>query len=291
MKNSLNSVSMCLNVVDTRRNVDVYPDFNPTPHLSSNRNGPPLIDAEAGIRVVARVEPELNPSTALSLPVFVPRQTAIEEPLNAALDFSVISARFIENGGMFIVVDDLLAVEALESLRHFCLGATVWRRSYEPGYVGAFPEDGFASVLLFEIADALRHAMPGVLGGHRLAQWWALAYGQGLSGTDVHADDSDISVNLWITKTEANLQRDRGGLMMWDRTPPDDWRFEDYNGDSEKVRSWLTEAGATETIIPHRANRAVVFRGHLFHRSDGTNFAPGYENRRRNITLLFSRMY
>jgi len=272
------------------RNVGIYPEFyyfrSQTPRDEIETLPP---DANAGTYASATSQCEAEASRALSLPLFIPTQIGIEKPLNEAVDFGRISAEFMQDDSSFVIIDDFLSLEALESLRHFCLGATVWRRSYERGYVGAFPEDGFASVLLFEIADALRHAMPGPLGGHRLAQWWALAYDQRLSGTDVHADDSEISVNFWITRTEANLQRGRGGLVMWDRTVPDDWKFEDYNGNNEKVRLWLAEMGATETVIPHRANRAVMFRGHFFHRSDGTNFAPGYENRRRNITFLFHR--
>ena len=42
-------------------------------------------------------------------------------------------------------------------------------------------------------------------------------------------------------------------------------------------------------VIPYRANRAVLFEGHLFHRTDDFTFAPGFENRRRSVTLLFRR--
>lgn len=274
------------------RNIDLYPGFvNITSDLQRNRASSQTADVEAEVGTSITSVDELNASAALALPLFIPTESMIGQPLNTALDLGMISSRFSENGAQFVVIDDLLSVEALHSLRHFCLGATVWRRSYEPGYVGGFPEDGFASVLLFEIADALQEEMPAVLAGYRLAQWWAFAYDQRLSGTDIHADDADISVNLWITRTEANLQRDRGGLIMWNYAAPENWKFQDYNGDSGKVRSWLGEVGATETIIPHRANRAVLFRGQLFHRSDGTNFAPGYENRRRNITFLFHRVH
>ena len=274
------------------RNGDLYPDFFDMRSNGRCREiGTQMADVEAETGSSMGVAREVNASASPSLPLFIPRQAAIGQPLNAALDFPSVSSRFIEHGSTFVVIDDLLSFEALESIRQFCLGATVWRRSYEHGYVGAFPEDGFASVLLFEIADALQQAMPDVLGGHRLVQWWAFAYDQGLSGTDVHADDADISVNLWITRTEANLQPDRGGLVIWDRVAPDNWKFQEYNGDSKKVRSWLAQAGATETVIAHRANRAILFSGHLFHGSEGTNFALGYENRRRNITFLFHKTH
>jgi hypothetical protein len=33
----------------------------------------------------------------------------------------------------------------------------------------------------------------------------------------------------------------------------------------------------------------VLFEGHQFHKTDDFTFAPGFENRRRSVTLLFRR--
>jgi hypothetical protein len=33
----------------------------------------------------------------------------------------------------------------------------------------------------------------------------------------------------------------------------------------------------------------LVFRGSIFHQTAATRFADGFENRRRNITMLFRR--
>ena len=42
---------------------------------------------------------------------------------------------------------------ALEKLRRFCLDSTIWRQIYDGGYLGAFPEHGFAPPLLAQIAE------------------------------------------------------------------------------------------------------------------------------------------
>jgi len=39
--------------------------------------------------------------------------------------------------------------------------------------------------------------------------------------------------------------------------------------------------------VPYRENRAVLFDSRLFHGTDAPEFAPGYENHRINITMLF----
>ncbi len=63
--------------------------------------------------------------------------------------------------------------------------------------------------------------------------------------------------------------------------------YEDRSGPA--IRAYLAGTGSSETIIPHRQNRAVIFDANLFHGSDTVNFSPGYENHRINITLLFGR--
>ena len=56
------------------------------------------------------------------------------------------------------MIDGFLSPEALAQLRRFCWGSTIWRRNYENGYLGAFPETGFACPLLAQIAGRLRKA-------------------------------------------------------------------------------------------------------------------------------------
>jgi hypothetical protein len=55
------------------------------------------------------------------------------------------------------------------------------------------------------------------------------------------------------------------------------------------VRKYLDGHNAESTDIPYRANRAVLFEGHLFHKTDDLSFAPGFTNRRRSLTFLFRR--
>lgn len=45
--------------------------------------------------------------------------------------------------------------------------------------------------------------------------------------------------------------------------------------------------GTLRNSIPHRANRAVIFKSTLFHRTDSFTFKSDYLSRRINISLLF----
>ena len=123
------------------------------------------------------------------------------------------------------VIDNFLSDEALAELRRFCWGSTVWRTNYERGYLGAVPEHGFASPLLAQIADEFRTVYADICGSHALKYLWAFKYDSTLDGVGIHADDAAVNVNFWITPDEANLDPERGGLIVWDVAAPLDWEY------------------------------------------------------------------
>jgi len=176
-------------------------------------------------------------------------------------------------------------------LQRFCLRSTVWRRPYPPGYLGANPESGFFGPLLLQIAAELRLALPELLGEHHLSYWWSFVCQHQRPGTDIHADQSDISLNFWITPDSANLQPGGGGLDVWDVAAPADWTFDDYNSGVRDIRAFLRQEGARQTSIAYAENRALLFKGSIFHQTAAVRFAEGFENRRRNVTMLFRRTH
>ena len=52
------------------------------------------------------------------------------------------------------------------------------------------------------------------------------------------------------------------------------------------LRQTLTAAGRV-TTIPYKCNRAAIFVSDQYHESLPFTFAPGYAQRRANLTLLF----
>ena len=188
-----------------------------------------------------------------------------------------------------VVLDDFLSAEALDGLRRYCWGSTVWQRAYADGYLGAMPKSGFGCPLLAQIAEELRSRFPDIFAGHSLGHMWGFKYDSSLTGINVHADEAAVNVNFWITPDEANLDPGHGGLVVWDVMAPLDWNAEQYNGDVPATRKFLADTGAQSQTVPYRANRAVIFDSDLFHETDVLTFKPGYENRRINITMLFGR--
>jgi tetratricopeptide (TPR) repeat protein len=202
-----------------------------------------------------------------------------------------ISAQWPGLKPQIAVIDNLLTDDALAALRRFCLEHPMWRKAYPNGYLGAFPEDGFASPLLGQIADELRAAYPVIFEGHALNYLWGFKYDSQLSGIGIHADQAAVNVNFWITPDDANLDPDSGGLVVWDVAAPLDWNFTKFNQDKGTIRDFLVRHGAKPRRVPYRQNRAVIFDSDLFHETDVIRFKDGYENRRINVTMLYGRRH
>ncbi|HEX4104790.1 MAG TPA: tetratricopeptide repeat protein [Rhizomicrobium sp.] len=189
-----------------------------------------------------------------------------------------------------VVMDDFLTPEALKKLRAYCAGSTVWRKNYPAGYLGAAPEDGFACPLLAQIVEEIQTAFAPILGEEKFRYLGAFKYDSELcTGTNTHADNSGVNVNFYIAPDDANLDAQSGGMEIWDVGPPDLGAMRRLNASEGAVREFLQRAGAKRTVIPHRANRAVIFKSTLFHKTDNFKFKTDYLSRRINVSLLFGQ--
>lgn len=209
--------------------------------------------------------------------------------LNPRLDVEAIEAQWLAKQPEILFVDEVLTPEALAAMRAFCWEATIWKKEYENGYLGAFIGDGFATPLLLQIAEELRTRFPRIFKDHRLTQSWSFKHDSARRGLGMHADAAAVNVNFWITPDEANLNPASGGLVVWDKEAPQDWNFKEYNSEKNrgKIQAFLERSGAQMVRIPYRCNRAVIFNSDLFHETDDVTFRDDYLSRRINITLLY----
>lgn len=207
--------------------------------------------------------------------------------LGPASDATRIEAAWTSAHPKIVVVDGLLTGDALEALRRFCWRSTIWNSSYGGGYLGAFPEDGFAPAVLARASVELRARFPTIFRRLPLKLWWAFKCESGAPGIGVHADFAAVNVNFWITPDAANLDAESGGLRIWNVPAPLGWDYQKYNADPAAIRGFLARAGAKSVTVPYRANRAVIFDSNLFHQTHRPRFKDGYLNRRINITLLY----
>jgi tetratricopeptide (TPR) repeat protein len=206
--------------------------------------------------------------------------------LGARADHDAIAEQFQRRGA--VGFDDLLSPPALAALTQYLLESTIWHDfDHIGGFVASYLEDGLACPLLLQIVDEIRAAFPDLLKDHPLSQAWAFKGLQPSAAIDAHADDAAISVNFWVTPTAANRNPDHGGMVVCCVPPPAGWQVSDYHADQERVVTFLEQNAGNSLTVPYCENRAVLFRSRLFHYSDAPDFAPGYENHRISVTLLF----
>lgn len=129
---------------------------------------------------------------------------------------------------------------------------------------------------------------PGILADHQFRYLGAFKYDSELStGTNTHADNSAINVNFYIAPDEANLDSESGGMDIWNVGMPPNVDMRTYNGDEVAAQNFLKQSNARKLVVPHRANRAVIFKSDLFHKTGECHFTEGYLNKRINVSLLY----
>ncbi len=208
--------------------------------------------------------------------------------VNRANASEQMMSRWRSSWPQMVVLDEFLTLPALEKLRRYCAGSTIWKRNYDAGYIGATPEDGLACPLMAQIAEEIRGVFAEILGAHDFRYLGAFKYDSTLStGTNTHADNAAANVNFYIAPDEANLDAESGGMDIWDVAVPPDEDMRKYNSDETAARNFLSRSNARLTRIPHRANRAVIFKSDLFHKTSDCRFREGYLNKRINVSLLF----
>jgi tetratricopeptide (TPR) repeat protein len=219
-------------------------------------------------------------------PLLRKEEGRLDRVLNPELDLESIQKQFLEGPLPAVAIDNVLTVEALGAMQRFCRNNTFWY-NLKPGYLGAYLQDGFYCDLLFQLAEEMRAALPAILGQHHWRNMWGYSHDREHGGINIHADTAAVNVNYWLSPNDANLLPDAGGLIVWDKSPPAHWNFQKLNTDEEAIVGFLKESGAQPVHFPFRENRALIFRSDLFHRTDEVSFAPGYQNRRLNVTMLY----
>ena len=214
--------------------------------------------------------------------------------LSDTLERGKITKDYFKHDHGLTYIDNFLTPSALNSIRKFLLGSTIWFEIKRGGYLGAYLQEGLACPLLLQIADDLRINLPEIFKNHQLKQLWAYKYDSraykddnGLTGIPAHADLAAVNVNFWITPATANLNPESGGLIVHNTPAPLEWDFKAYNSNVEKIVKYLENGSREKSIVPYNENRVVIFNSNLIHETDRFEFKEGYENRRINVTMLF----
>jgi hypothetical protein len=207
-----------------------------------------------------------------------------------------------------VVVDNVLSPQALKEIRMLLRTSTIWT-DVRPGFLGAYFDQGMEHSALVQLASELSSHFPSIICGRPIQMIWAYSYDTehnaaredvNSSGIHLHADPAAVNINLWITQDDASLDLERGGMVVYEGKPltydkiDDDegegeFDFDDFNSSPEFGRAWIESHDTNRRVVPHRANRMVVFDSMLFHETDVMRFRRGHDKRRINLTFLFGK--
>jgi len=224
----------------------------------------------------------VHPSPALPRPVVAVGGNALAHELPSGGHATSQAGGYLSTGGL-LVIDDLLTPEALSALRDFAELSTIWFQE-RTSYLKASMGTGFATPLLVQIVKELRSSLPKVLCDIPLSGMWAYKYDDDMqTGLGIHADDGAVSVNLWITPDENNLDGESGGLIVFDAA-----MSKGSSREEGAVDELLKQTGRSNVTIPYRQNRAVVFDSARLHSSQEFTFRRGpIRSRRISISFVF----
>ena len=216
-----------------------------------------------------------------------PPKTSSSNYINEKNDIEFLESEYLGKNPEILVIDNFLTVEALLELQKFYRNANIFKYPYVNGYVGAFLAKGLSNKFILKLTEDLRKTYKNIFTNLQLTQAWAFKYDSKNKGINVHADDASINVNFWITSDQANLNKKTGGLKIWNKLPPKEWDFEEFNYNSPKIIKMLEAEKITYETIKYKENRAIIFNSKLFHATDNYNFKDSYEDRRINMTFLY----
>jgi len=166
--------------------------------------------------------------------------------LSNTLDIEKITENYFKHDFGLTYFDNFLTPVALDSIRHFLLGSTIWFDFFHKGgYMGAYLQDGLACPLFLQIAEEMRTTFPKIFKNNPLKQLWAYKYDSRaykndspFTGINAHADFAAINVNFWVTPKAANLNSLSGGLVVYNTEAPLEWDFKTFN--TKQRKCWNT---------------------------------------------------
>lgn len=201
-------------------------------------------------------------------------------------DWSAIEQHYRESEPYtYAIIDNILTPEICTLVRERILNNWGWQ------YMNWQAKELF--IRDFELPEAamiateIKERLPNLLGKLELVQHIAFWH-QKNAGLYAHSDTGAVSLNIWLTPDEFNLDPKTGGLILYDVKRTDNMNIHEFNAAPYSTDYFRANTRGGQVKIPYRYNRATLFDARTFHASDRITFLNnGSESTRINFALLF----
>jgi hypothetical protein len=185
----------------------------------------------------------------------------------------------------YAVLDDFLPDTVIQSVRAQLL--TQWGWQYKNWQAQELYVRDPDIPEIPTIAAELKRQVPQLLHGYEFVRCWAFMH-QRNAGLKVHADNGAITLDLWMTPDECNLNPDTGGLVFFDVKRDPAQMIHEFNTVEWAEQYFRQHTCGRSEKVAYRFNRGVLFDAATFHESDAVDFvADSAETYRINLSLLF----
>jgi len=235
-----------------------------------------LPKAPYGVNISSIAGPDYNRMYHVRIPSAV-----VGDALNKNLSPSISTSTHT-------VYDNVLSEEALGEVQAFCRESHVFHKAHD-GYILGDENGGYGSDALLRIAEELQASMATTLGGHKLVRMMGRKYESTWNGSDLRSEDAAVTVVLWVTSDQANLDKSSGGLVVYSEQPPCRGNCEErFNSDAGQTELFARKA-SNPAIVPYQVNRAIVLKGNVVYASQPSKFTNNFEDQRLLLTFMFGK--
>lgn len=213
-------------------------------------------------------------------------QPVAAEALVNDRDWSAVEEHYLSTAPYnYAVVDDFLAPEPCLAVREKILANKGW--AYMNWNAKELFIRNFELAEVRMIASYLKTKMPRILGQLELVQHIAFLH-QRNAGLCAHSDTGLITADLWLTPDECNLDKESGGLVLYDVKREPNMMIHEFNAAPWCLEYLERNTKGGQVKIGYRYNRLVLFDARTFHASDKICFnTKGPQTYRINYALLF----
>jgi len=185
----------------------------------------------------------------------------------------------------YAVIDNVLPSDVCASVREQIVGNWGWQ--YMNWQAKELYIRDFELREITEVAHAIKESLPDLLHDMELVQYIAFWH-QRNAGLYAHSDTGAVTLNLWLTPDEYNLDPTTGGLILYDVKRRDDMLIHEFNAAPYSTDYLAANTKGQSVTIPYRFNRATLFDAKTLHASDQIHFVnDGPNTARINFSLLF----
>lgn len=191
----------------------------------------------------------------------------------------------------YAVMDNFLQPVVCEQLHQELLKHVGWRYQSQTDrsiVSNIKPDVG----IIFAIAESIKAQCLSIFSdcmfsNYELVEHWALMYPKNLPGK-VHSDMGALTLNIWLTPDQHNLDPSAGGLIFFDvkrglKTLPD--QSLPYLWSEQYLRDFTR---GQQVSVSYKCNRALLFDAKTFHQTDAFCFSnTKLEAHRINLSLTF----